>query len=340
MIPPLRVAVAGAGVFGLASALALARAGARVTLHDPGCPTGNASAVAAGMLAPVSEALTDPAAGGHLDLLQAALALWPAFAERHGLDLDRSGALLLGDEARLAALSASAQALGLAAPRRLVGALPRLTGGYGAAIAGGLEIAGDWRIDAAALWRLGAMAEELGVTCRTDAPHPADHDLLVVATGPSMDFLQAAPELAVLTPIRGHILRYPDLTYDGPVLRGPGAYGVPSAGGLLIGATMEPGEGQAVVDPEIAARLAARAQEIFPGLAHQSWTAAVGVRAATPDGLPLVGPSARPGVILACGARRNGWLMAPLVGEVVAAFALGRDPGPRAAHLAPSREAG
>lgn len=337
---PLRVAVAGAGVFGLASALALARAGAQVTLHDPGSATGNASAVAAGMLAPVGEALTDPAAVGHLDLLQAALALWPAFAERHGLSLDRSGALLLGDEARLAALNASAQALGIAAPYREVGALPRLTGGYGAAIAGGLEIAGDWRIDAAALWRLGAMAEHHGVARRPDAPRPVDHDLLVVATGPSLDFLKVAPELAVLTPVRGHILRYPHLAYEGPALRGPGAYGVPSAGGLLIGATMEQGQGQAVIDPEIAAGLAAQAQEIFPGLADQAWTAVVGVRAATPDGLPLVGASANPGVILACGARRNGWLLAPLVGELVAACALGRNPGPWAATLAPGRDHG
>lgn len=337
---PLRVAVAGAGVFGLASALALARGGAQVTLHDPGSATGNASGVAAGMLAPVSEALTDPAAVGHLNLLQAALAHWPSFAERHGLVLDRAGAVLLGDEARLSGLSASAKRLGITAPYREVGALPRLTGGYGAAIAGGLEIAGDWRIDAAALCRLGAMAERLGVGRRPDAPRPADHDVLVVATGPSLDFLEVAPELAVLTPIRGHILRYPHLAYAGPALRGPGVYGAPSAGGLLIGATMERGQGQAVIDPEIAAGLAAQAQGIFPGLADQTWTAAVGVRAATPDGLPLVGVSANPGVILASGARRNGWLLAPLVGELVAACAFGRDPGPWASTLAPTRERG
>ena len=53
---PFRVAVAGAGVFGLASALALARAGAVVTLHDPDLGRTNASAVAAGMLAPLTRA--------------------------------------------------------------------------------------------------------------------------------------------------------------------------------------------------------------------------------------------------------------------------------------------
>jgi len=119
--------------------------------------------------------------------------------------------------------------------------------------------------------------------------------------------------------------------------RGPGAYAAPGRDGLLVGATMEVGEGQGGVDPLVAAGLAARAETIFPGLVGQAWSAAAGVRAATPDGSPLVGPSVSPRVILACGARRNGWLLAPLVGEVVAAHALARDPGPWAARLDPRR---
>jgi glycine oxidase len=62
-----------------------------------------------------------------------------------------------------------------------------------------------------------------------------------------------------------------------------------------------------------------------------------GVRAATPDGLPLVGPSAAPGVLLAVGARRNGWLLAPLVAKVVAAYVTGRDTGRYAAQFDPRR---
>jgi glycine oxidase len=62
-----------------------------------------------------------------------------------------------------------------------------------------------------------------------------------------------------------------------------------------------------------------------------------GVRAATPDGLALVGRSAAPRVILATGARRNGWLLAPLIASAVAACVLGRDPGALAARLDPAR---
>ena len=59
----LPIAVIGAGALGAATALALARTGAKVILID-GSPLGrNASGVAAGMLAPAMEsALVDPAA--------------------------------------------------------------------------------------------------------------------------------------------------------------------------------------------------------------------------------------------------------------------------------------
>ena len=61
------------------------------------------------------------------------------------------------------------------------------------------------------------------------------------------------------------------------------------------------------------------------------------MRAATPDGLPLVGESGRPGVWLAMGARRNGWLLAPLIAQVLADQLAGGDGGPWAAAFAPGR---
>ncbi|HEV7384096.1 MAG TPA: FAD-dependent oxidoreductase, partial [Phenylobacterium sp.] len=76
---------------------------------------------------------------------------------------------------------------------------------------------------------------------------------------------------------------------------------------------------------------------LYPGLAGATFAASAGIRAATADGLPLVGPSQAPKVILAVGARRNGWLLAPLVAEVVTACATGRDAGPYAGRLDPAR---
>ena len=74
----LRANVGGAGVFGLAIALTLARRGAQVVLADPAPQGTNASAVAAGMLAPALEAALDPLAHGRFLLLEEARDLWPA----------------------------------------------------------------------------------------------------------------------------------------------------------------------------------------------------------------------------------------------------------------------
>jgi hypothetical protein len=92
-----RVAVAGAGAIGSAVALTLARAGFDVTLFDPNRPGDNASGVAAGMLAPVAEAVFDPVSTPHLALLRRARDLWPAFAEGLDLEILRDGLRVEGD---------------------------------------------------------------------------------------------------------------------------------------------------------------------------------------------------------------------------------------------------
>src|SRR5690606_19541840 len=71
------VVVAGAGVIGLASAWRLAQRGAAVAVVDP-APGSGASGVAAGMLAPVTEARLGEEPLLRLNL--ASWARWPAFA--------------------------------------------------------------------------------------------------------------------------------------------------------------------------------------------------------------------------------------------------------------------
>ena len=88
-----RVAVAGAGALGSLCALLLARAGARVTWLDPcldqdGRTTPNASAVAAGMLAPACEALFDPISPGRSTCC-AKPETWVARPGRFGRDRTR-----------------------------------------------------------------------------------------------------------------------------------------------------------------------------------------------------------------------------------------------------------
>jgi glycine oxidase len=100
---------------------------------------------------------------------------------------------------------------------------------------------------------------------------------------------------------------------------------------------MEPGRADVDIEEEKALPLLAAGLRLFPGLRGAPMQMAAGVRATTPDGLPMAGLSVAPGVVLAVGSRRNGWLLAPLVATVVAACVMGRDTGACGAALDPGR---
>jgi glycine oxidase len=100
---------------------------------------------------------------------------------------------------------------------------------------------------------------------------------------------------------------------------------------------MEAGRADARPDPAALAQTLRTAARLFPGLEAAPFDVAAGVRAASPDGLPLVGFSRTPKVIVAAGARRNGWLLAPLIARMVAACATGGDMGPHTRRFAPAR---
>lgn len=330
------VLVAGAGAFGLTTALALADAGCAVTVSDPAPPAANASGVAAGMLAPVFEAVLDVDTADHFDLLSVARDLWPALAARTGIDLDRAGALAVGSSAWLARVEAGIGGLGLR-PVRLSGAAARdRAPGLSAACHEAVFTGDDWRLDAvAALAALRRACEGAGVRFRREAATGRGAaDLLVVATGAAQDL---APELAALVPIKGHILRLAALGHGGAVVRAADGYAAPWSGGLVVGATMEAGVADPRVDPAKGAPLASLAGRLFPGVAAASGELQAGIRAATPDGLPMVGAGGAPGVLLAVGARRNGWLLAPLAARIIVSQAMETEPGVHAARLDPRR---
>ena len=102
---------------------------------------------------------------------------------------------------------------------------------------------------------------------------------------------------------------------------------------LAIGATMEADRDDLTPDAEATSTLRAAAKALRPDMNLDDARVDVGVRATTPDGLPLVGWSRAPGVLLAVGARRNGWLFAPLVADMAAAYLNGDNLGPDAAAM-------
>ncbi|HUO13214.1 MAG TPA: FAD-dependent oxidoreductase [Caulobacteraceae bacterium] len=320
------IAVAGAGVIGSTIALTLARAGYRVRAFDPAPVGENASGVAAGMLAPAFETLFDPGAAGGFELLREARDAWPTFASSIGLPIDRAGAVVLGRASdvatwadRMAGFGAVAERLG---PTTVAAKVPGAQPG-----AEGLFSSDDWRIDAAAgtqALHRACSAAGVGREARALSEPPRDADLLVVATGASRSLLGIVPEIRALTPIKGHILRAPFVGGGGPVLRGEGVYLCVGANEVVLGASMEVGRDDRRIDPVVVADLIQRVERLRPGAGRLAWRAQTGVRAATPDGLPLVGWAERPGVMLAVGARRNGWLLAPLAAEAVLAVVEGR----------------
>jgi glycine oxidase len=166
------VAVVGAGVIGLASAWRLAQAGMTVVVVDP-APGSGASGVAAGMLAPVTEARLGEEA--LLALNHASWARWPAFAA----EVEAAGGRPVGyraDGTLMVALDADDRALldDLAGRHRAMGlAVEALRGrearalepGLAPGVRAGLLAADERSVDPAALVEaLWAASEAAGVT--------------------------------------------------------------------------------------------------------------------------------------------------------------------------------
>lgn len=311
--------VAGAGVLGLSIALSLQSQGIYARVFDPEPEGANASAVAAGLLAPISEAVLDPAAAPHFALLNAALAEWPAFAHTHGIQIDTEGSVLLGGPDRWRAALGLLGAEGRPTPDGMWVADPRIADPVGA---------------------LKAMraALKIPVEHRALSPSVEDGQLLVIAAGPgAVAWGAVIPELEHLSPVKGQIAVAPHGLLRGPTLRWSGGYLAPQPDGARIGATMETGRSDRVVESEVIQALASAALSHAPDLDLRDLHGQAGVRMETRDGLPLVGPARRPNTFLAVGARRNGWLLAPLVGRIIAAYVTGKDPGPWAQALHPGR---
>jgi glycine oxidase len=148
------VVIAGGGVIGTAIAWRAAAAGLDVVLADP-ADGDAASLVAAGMLAPVSEALFGEGALLRLNLL--ALARFPSFAAEleqltgHRVGLRREGTLAVaydaGDYAALARLTAFRRSAGLEAEELDSRACRKLESFLTPDVHGGVLFPGDWSVD-------------------------------------------------------------------------------------------------------------------------------------------------------------------------------------------------
>jgi glycine oxidase len=126
-------------------------------------------------------------------------------------------------------------------------------------------------------------------------------------------------------PVRGQIICYRQTGVQAPLFRhvvySPRGYLVPrSEGRVLAGSTTEPGVYDCRVTEEGARAIAAHAAELAPAVATlevaDSWA---GLRPRARDGMPVLGESADVrGLFYAAGFYRNGILLAPAAGEIIA----------------------
>ena len=268
------VAVVGGGIIGLSAAWRLAAGGASVVVLERGELGGGASSVAAGMLAPISEAEYGSAGERALRLGLAAAERWPPFAaelaEAAGLDLPsiglrETGTLLLArDNDEAEALDREIRfrdALGLPTVRLRPSAAREREPALAPTIRLALEIPGDHSVEPArVVAALARAAERAGARLlahtpvaalaldaageRVEGVELADGTSLaaatvVVAIGAWASELGGLPEPArvPVRPLKGQTLRLRDPAGPGLLhrpVRYPGGYVVPRGDGRYV----------------------------------------------------------------------------------------------------------
>lgn len=359
------VIVVGGGIIGCAVARELAARGARVRLIEGRTVGAGATQASAGILAPYIEGHER---GPLFDLTLRSLAMYDDFIartlEESAVDVEyrRCGSLEIAadDEAadafRRVATAASdgLQWLNALDARRLEPSLPGSIGGALLAPTHGYVAASS--LTESLIWaalRHGAELETgrhvraiqrqhdaLAVIADDGATWTAPH--VVIASGSwasQLDTLDTAA-LAV-RPIRGQLLQ---LIWKGPplshVIWGKNCYVVPwKDGRVLVGATIE----DVGFDERTTAAGVRDLLDAVCELLPDAWGATfldarAGLRPATPDALPIIGPSSTvEGLVYATGHFRNGVLLAPLTATIVADLVLDGRHDPALSVTTPDR---
>ena len=349
--------VIGGGIAALATARALSRRGARILLSAPELP-GGATSAAGGILAPTIEA----AEGAVFEFGRASRDFYPEFADvlqsETGIDVE----LRFDGVLRLALTSEEATRLSKSVgpnarwmdDRAVAELEPALAPCAGALIHEADGIVANEKVHAAlrAAVRASPLVHWSGQrVIRVDAAQGSavlangeswSAQSLVLAAGAWAAGLPGLPRQLPIVPTRGQMI-----TIRGVGLRravyGGGGYMVPRRDGrILVGSTLEQvGFDHATTASavehfvRIATTLLARDE---PPEVVEQWA---GLRPMTPDGFPIIGhePLA-PRLVYACGHSKNGILMGPLTGEVVADLVLGTSPAHNLAPFQPARFVG
>jgi glycine/D-amino acid oxidase-like deaminating enzyme len=328
-------------LIGLAAAIAVAERGVSVTLIGEN-REGEASPAAAGMLAPSVER----AVGSAHDFGIAARDRYPSYveflADRTGIrvPLNRLGILQVAlDGKGIKGLKKTAPPtsrwLDAKELRELEPALAHAVGAMFNPDDGAVDntvllsallklVATNARILTLNDAVIAVEPRELSAMARTrsGATHSARH--VVLAAGAWVGLISGARLASAVEPSRGQLVSY-SISPLGHVAYGPRGYVVPRGDWTIGGSTMESVGFDATTTSEGVEKVQSAAEEICPSLlrakASRSWA---GLRPVTPDMLPILGPDPEHhSLVYACGHSRNGVLMAPLTGDLIADLVTG-----------------
>jgi glycine oxidase ThiO len=328
-------------LIGLAVAVAVAERGASVTLIGES-RAGEASPAAAGMLAPSVERAVGPA---H-DFGVAARDRYPTYieflAERTGIrvPLNRRGILQValsgkGMKGLKKTAPPTSRWLDAKELRELEPALAHAVGAVFNPDDGAVDntvllaallkfVSTNARIEKIedAVTEVEPRESSATVRTRSGGTHSARH--VVLAAGAWVGGISGARLGGAVAPSRGQLVSYATSPL-GHVAYGPRGYLVPRGDATIGGSTMENVGFDATTTSEGVEKVRFAAEEICPSLslsiATRSWA---GLRPVTPDMLPILGPDPEhQSLIYACGHSRNGVLMAPLTGDLVADLVTG-----------------
>ncbi len=363
------VVVVGGGVIGCSVAWQLARKGIKVTLIERGQPGEEASGAAAGMLAPQAE-VAHGSNGPLFELCLASREIYPDFvAELEDetqirIGYGQTGTLFVAasfaETAMLAKVIQQQEEKGLPYEELSRAQVHELEPALGDQVLAGLLLPMDHYVDNRALVKaLVTAGIERGVQFRTGTPavgliiegsqvtgvkvpdEALRADVVVNAAGSWAGQIDSRFRLEIpVKPVRGQIVqlqwRHPALRH---LIHSAQGYLVPwPEGRILLGSTMENAGYNKSVTAGGIHQLLDGALKIVPGLGEASLqTAWAGFRPGTPDGLPILGWSQTPGLMVAAGHFRNGILLAPITAQLICDLILKKKPSNALEPFSPLR---
>ena len=348
MATRVRVAVVGDGIIGWSTAFELARRGADVSVYR-GAGSGAATGASAGILAPYTEAHHQSPL---LRLAVRGLSIYDDFVGRvraassMPFEYRHAGTLEVADrddravelQQRPTTLVDAASGIHWLAPERLRAEAPFIREGCAGALACPFHRYVNVQSFVAALEdasaRAGvtsiagpARAIEVGPKGLTVmADEEQRYDSVVLAAGawtPDVDPLGRTA--GRIRPVRGQLVRLRSPRLRGaPIVWGSDCYIVPwQDGTVLVGATVEEAGFEVRATADGVRGLLDAAVALVPALSAATFVdVRVGLRPASDEEMPILGPGEDPRIVYAVGHFRNGVLLAPLTAQILASFIL------------------